>query len=202
MSLINPTELSKEIKDLQATARYKIIQDYFGKFYDSNVVASCYTRDDAEFLVKSLNKVFENRPFDFRYELVDIYNEELDKITSDLFAIFDDDKERHYWTALKDCESALSKQQIDNHIDEADNFCVPGNIGGKAYIILQDGVNRHIAEGIITDITARKRNDSFAVKFIVNYEEGLCITRKEFLYGIDAFITPEEARVGLALMEI
>ena len=194
MGYVKPTEVTKEIIALRETARYKIIQDYFGKFYDSSVVASCYTRNYAEFLVKSLKKAFQGRPFDFRFELVDIYNQELDELTSDLFAGNENDADEEYFSIAKDCEKALLKQRDENM------FFVPGNIYDKVYIICKQGAKSYIAEGIIQDITCRKRNDSFSVKYLVSVEEGLCITLKEVLYGIDGFITEAEAKAALALI--
>ena len=180
--------------------RFVVRLDYFSEGKDLLITASLPDKNVAKRFIIALNREFKDNPYSLSYEIQTYLDTDFDELISVVNEKYPTDRE--YWSILKDCESALSKQQINNHIDEADYFCVPGNIGGKAYIILQDGVNRHIAEGIITDITARKRNDSFAVKFIVNYEEGSSIIRKEFLYGIDAFITPEEAKVGLALMEI
>ena len=108
----------------------------------------------------------------------------------------------NYWSVLKDTAETLTEKQLDDYLNKLDYYHVPGVIGAKAYFIRQEGAKRIIDEGIITDITAVKRNDSFCVRFVVNYEDGLCIQRKEVIYGIDGFVTEEEARVGLALMEI
>ena len=106
------------------------------------------------------------------------------------------------WSIVKDTTETLTEKQIENFLNGQDLFHVPGLIGAKAYFIREEGAKRIIDEGIITEITANKRNDSFCVRFIINYEAGLCIERKEFIYGIDGFITADEAKVGLALMEI
>ena len=108
----------------------------------------------------------------------------------------------NYWSVLKDAAVTLTEKQHDCYLNKLDYYHVPGVIGAKAYFIRQEGAKRIVDEGIITEITANKRNDSFAVKFVINYEDGLCIQRKEVIYGIDGFVTEEEARVGLALMEI
>ena len=194
MGHVKPTEITKEIIALRETARYKIIQDYFGKFFDTSVVASCYTRDDAEFLVKALKKAFQDRPFDFRFERVDIYNQELDELTSDLFAGNKNDADEEYFSIAKDCEKVLLKQRDENM------FFVPGKIGGKVYVICREGEKRFISEAIITDIFCRKYRDCFVVNYYVYYDDGTCICSKQVIYGIDAFITEAEAKVALALI--
>lgn len=108
----------------------------------------------------------------------------------------------NYWSVLKDAAKTLTEKQLDDYLNKLDYYHVPGVIGAKAYFIREEGAKRIIDEGIITQISANKRNDSFAVKFVINYEDGLYIQRKEVIYGIDGFVTEEEAKFGLALMEI
>lgn len=148
--------------------------DYFDLGKDLLITASCPTKNDAIRLSRALNAEFYNKPYGLSYLLNSYCDEEIYVV-----------------------KAALEESQEEKNVDL---FHVPGEIGCKAYIILKESAKSYIAEGIIQDITCRKRNDSFSVKFLVNIEDGLCITSKEVLYGIDGFVTEEEAKAALALV--
>lgn len=87
-------------------------------------------------------------------------------------------------------------------IYDSDFYHVPGVPGDVAFVIERgaDG-KRYIKEGIIDGITCHKRKDSFCVKYRVNVEENLCLTQRECIYGIDVFVSEDEANAAIEMLE-
>lgn len=52
------------------TGRYKIIRDYFGLFDDKSTVCVTDSLQETVNLCEALNRVYEDRPFDFDFEKV------------------------------------------------------------------------------------------------------------------------------------
>lgn len=50
--------------------RYKIIRDYFGLFDDKSTICVTDSLQEAVNLCEALNRVYEDRPFDFDFEKV------------------------------------------------------------------------------------------------------------------------------------